>query len=486
MSLSSGCRHVRSNKQHLPAPHSLPGSNVNILEHILPRQRRSCMQIAEQLNRAGGRALLVGGCVRDGLLGIEAKDVDMEVYGLSADAVERTLSQNFRIDTVGRAFGVFIIKGQEIDIALPRRESKTGPRHTDFVIQGDPSMSPTEAASRRDFSINAISLDPLTHELLDPYGGVSDLQAGCLRHISDAFSEDPLRVLRGMQFIARFDLEATADTLTLCRGLTPEHLPAERLWEEWKKLILKGVHLSKGLSFLQACNWLRYFPELNALVDCAQEPDWHPEGDVWTHTCHCLDAYARNRIGNEWEDLVVGLAVLCHDMGKPVSSFVDHQTGRIRSPRHDIEGVPIARAFLKRLTQQKKIFDEVLPLVEQHMRPLALYRDGAGDSAIRRLAARVKRVDRLTRVAFADKSGRPPIVVDDFPEGEWLLKKATRLAIEDSAPKPLMLGRHLIELGVQPGPHFGKFLDRCYDAQLNGEFTDIASGRMYLQAMVET
>ena len=454
---------------------------MNILENIPDRQRRACIEIAELLKAAGGRALLVGGCVRDGLLEIPAKDVDMEVYGLSADDVERTLKKSFRLDTVGRAFGVFIIKGYDIDLALPRRESKTGPKHTDFVVEGDPTMSPREAASRRDFTINAISVDPLTDELLDPYDGVTDLKARRLCHVSDAFSEDPLRVLRGMQFVARFDLEAAAETIELCRALTPE-----RLWEEWKKLILKGAQPSKGLLFLQACDWLRFFPELEALVGCEQEPEWHPEGDVWTHTYHCLDAYALHRIGDQWEDLIVGLAVLCHDMGKPVSSFVDEKTGRIRSPRHDIEGVPIARAFLERLTRQKKIFEEVLPLVEQHMRPLTLYRDGAGDTAIRRLAARVKRVDRLTRVAFADKSGRPPIVVDDFPEGEWLLKKATELAIEDSAPKPLMLGRHLVELGIKPGPQFGKMLDRCYEAQMEGEFTDIESGRIYLKSIVET
>jgi len=144
------------------------------------------------------------------------------------------------------------------------------------------------------------------------------------------------------------------------------------------------------------------------------------------------------------------------------------------------------RAFLERLTRQKKIFAEVLPLVEQHMRPLALYRDGAGDAAIRRLAARVKRVDRLTRVAFADKLGRPPIVVDDFPEGDWLLKKATELAIEDSAPKPILLGRHLVELGIKPGPNFGKILDRAYEAQLEGEFTDEASARSYLEDIIKT
>lgn len=447
-------------------------------------QRKTSIEIARRIKDAGGRALLVGGCVRDSLLGIPAKDVDMEVYGLEADAVEQSLQSQFRLDTVGRSFGVFIVKGFNIDIALPRRESKVGPRHTDFVVRGDPTMSSTEAASRRDFTINAISIDPLTDELIDPFNGANDLKNRRLRHVSDAFGEDSLRVLRGMQFVARFDLEAAPETLKLCRTLTPEHLPAERLWDEWKKLVLKGIRISKGLWFLQNCNWLRYFPELETLVGCQQDPEWHPEGDVWTHTCHCMDAFAGNRIDQEWEDLVVGLAVLCHDMGKPTSTFTDPETGRIRSPRHDIVGVPIARSFLERMTRQKKIFDEVLPLVEHHMRPLALYRNRAGDTAIRRLATRVKRVDRLVRVAHADKSGRPPLPLDDFPEGEWLLKKATQLEIQDRAPKALILGRHLIELGLPPGPLFGKLLKRCYEAQLEGKFTDLESGLSYVKSIL--
>lgn len=454
-----------------------------ILDNIDPKQRAAAGQVAEALRAAGGRALLVGGCVRDGLLGISAKDVDMEVYGLDADVVEDSLKKHFRLDTVGRAFGVFILKGLDIDIALPRRESRTGPKHTDFKVEGDPTMSQREAAARRDFTINAISFDPLTEEQIDPFNGAADLRERRLRHVSDAFSEDPLRVLRGMQFIARFDLQAAPETVALCRDLTPADLPRERLWEEWKKLILKGRQISKGLNFLKDCGWLQYFPELAALEGCAQDPKWHPEGDVWAHTGHCLDAYAAHRIGDEWDDLVVGLAVLCHDFGKPDTSYTDDD-GRIRSPRHDILGVPVAKRFLERLTRQKKIFEQVLPLVEQHMRPLALYRDGAGDGAIRRLAARVQRIDRLVRVAHADKNGRPPLRPDGDPEGRWLLDKTTELAIRDSAPKPILLGRHLIELDVKPGPHFGKILDRAYQAQLNGAFTDEASGRAYLKRVV--
>lgn len=441
--------------------------------------------------------------MRDALLKIPAKDIDMEVYGLRIDQVEAALRPHFRLDTVGRSFGVLILKGHDIDLALPRRESKTGRKHTDFKIEGDPTMSPQEAASRRDFTVNAISCDPLTGEILDPFGGAADLAAHRLCHVSAAFSEDPLRVLRGMQFVARFQLTADPATIELCRQLSPTDLPAERLWEEWKKLLLKGLTPSAGLQFLQDCGWLQYFPELAALVGCKQEPKWHPEGDVWVHTLHCLDAFAAHRSGDDWEDLVVGLAVLCHDFGKPATSYTD-ETGRIRSPRHDVEGVPVARRFLERLTRQKKIFEEVLPLVEQHMRPLALYRDGAGDSAVRRLAARVKRVDRLVRVAHADKNGRPPLGLPpgtpisgfatspekrpipdvDFPEGDWLLNKTHALAIQDNAPKPILLGRHLVALDIKPGPHFAKILDRAYEAQLDGTFDNEADGREYLKGLL--
>jgi len=457
---------------------------VRILENIPAKQRSACAKVAQIIADQGGRALLVGGCVRDGLMEIPAKDVDIEVYGLTADTIEELLKPHFKLDTVGRSFGVFILKGVDIDLALPRKESKVGPKHTDFVVEGDPTMSPKDAAARRDFTINAISFDPLTKELLDPYDGVTDLKQKQLCHVSPAFAEDPLRVLRGMQFVARFDLEVAPETISLCQQLNPIDLPAERLWEEWKKLLLKGIKLSKGLQFLKACNWLQYFPELEALVGCHQDPKWHPEGDVWNHTCHCLDAFAQNRIGDDWEDTIVGLATLCHDLGKPTTSYTD-KTGRIRSPQHDVKGVPIAQSFLERLTRQKKVFEEVLPLVEQHMRPLALYRDKSSDSAVRRLAARVKRLDRLVRVSFADKSGRPPIVVKDFPEGDWLLQKATSLKVKDSAPAPLLLGRHLIKESQKPGPEFSKILDHCYEAQLDGTFKDEKEGITYLKAYLD-
>ena len=221
------------------------------------------------------------------------------------------------------------------------------------------------------------------------------------------FIEDSLRVLRGMQFIARFNLIRNIETIELCRSMDMGDLPPERIFEEWKKLILKGNNIGKGLNFLKSTHWLRFFTELMALDGCEQEPEWHPEGDVWVHTLHCMDAFASERIGDEWEDLVVGFAVLCHDLGKPLTTKIG-EDGRIRSPMHEPKGEEPTRSFLSRLTNQVDLHEQVVPLVRRHLTPRTFYKDQAGDGAIRRLASKVKRIDRLVRVAAADIAGRPP------------------------------------------------------------------------------
>ena len=237
-----------------------------------------------------------------------------------------------------------------------------------------------EAAARRDFTINAIYRDPLTDEVIDPWGGCADLASRTLRHVSDHFREDPLRVLRGMQFVARFDLTPAPETVAVCRTMTPEGLPRERLFEEWAKLLTKGERISAGLEFLRAVGWTRYYPELNALIGCRQDPEWHPEGDVWNHTLCCLDAFARRRTGED--DLVVGLAVLCHDFGKPATTRYDRRARRLRSLGHDEKGVAPARSFLRRLTNEERLLKEVPPLVRCHMRPFALWKSRAGESSV--------------------------------------------------------------------------------------------------------
>ena len=455
-----------------------------LLNQLNHDQRALILEIHNLLKNQGAKVFLVGGCVRDMIIGDVPKDIDLEVFNLDPKAIESCLKKKFKIESVGRQFGVFILKNHAVDISIPRRESKIGDKHADFKVEGDPFMHPKTAALRRDFTINAIAYDLDKNQLFDPFNGREDLSNKILRHVSDAFDEDALRVLRAMQFTARFDLKVAPETLAKCQTLSPESLPKERIWDEWKKLIIKGKKISEGLQFLSDCHWLQYFPELAALENCQQDPKWHPEGTVWNHTKHCMDAFAQRRISNEWEDLIVGIATLCHDMGKPTTSKIS-EDGRIRSPKHDVEGVAVARSFLSRMTEHKKVFDAVLPLVAQHMQPYNLYKNQSGDSAIRRLAAKVKRIDRLMRLVEADQMGRPPIKVTKFEISQWILLKSEKLNIKDSEPKPIIQGRHLIQLNIAPSPKFKKILNQCYEAQIEGSFDNEATGLEYLKSIIQ-
>lgn len=463
---------------------SAPGSDERLSLRIADDRVLAALCTVSELARdAGGRALAVGGCVRDAALGRAASDIDIEVHGIPAAALEDLLAARFRIDRVGRAFGVLKLHGLPIDVAVPRRESKAGLGHRGFLVESDPNLSMVEAASRRDFTINAVMMDPLTGEVMDPFGGLRDLRGGILRHTSDKFAEDPLRVLRGMQLAARFELDVAPETVALARSIEPEGLAAERVFEEWRKLALLGVTPSRGLRFLADSGWIRHYPELSATIGCPQDPDWHPEGDVWAHTLRCMDAFAAERIGDAEEDMVVGLATLCHDLGKPgTTTFED---GRIRSRGHDAAGAEPTRAFLARLTNSVALADQVVTLVVHHLRPQQLWDQRAGDAAVRRLARAVGRIDRLVRVARADRQGAQGSIGAPFPAGDWLLARARELAVADAAPPPVVMGRHLIAMGLVPGPGFGTILEACYEAQLDGAFADLEGGLACARALVE-
>ncbi len=456
--------------------------NLARLQFATDELAASSKSLCELIHVRGGRALLVGGCVRDAFLGHPAKDIDIEVYGIPPTDLLSLLEKKFRLDLVGESFGVLKLKGLPIDISIPRKESKVGLGHKGFEVMSDPHMSIEEASRRRDFTINSMAFDLVTSQLVDQYGGADDLRAGVLRHTSEQFAEDPLRVLRAMQFAARFEFTVASETIELCRTLRMEELPPERVFEEWKKLITKGRRPSCGLRFLRDCGWVRYFPELEALIGCEQEPDWHPEGDVWNHTLHVMDAFAHERTGDEWEDLVVGLSCLCHDFGKPATTSI--LNGRICSHGHEEAGVGPSRAFLQRMTNEVELFNQILPLVEYHLKPTELHKQGAGKSVIRRLALRVGRIDRLVRLARADQRGRPPKPFDGFPAGDWLAEQARLLDVHDDKPKPIVLGRHLIELGLEPGPHFKPILDACFEAQLDGVFASLSEGMLYARAVI--
>ncbi|MDX1382422.1 MAG: HD domain-containing protein [Thermoanaerobaculia bacterium] len=440
------------------------------------------MDLCRQVAAAGGRAYLVGGAVRDGLLGIRPTELDVEVFGLDPAPLRALLEESYSVDAVGESFAVLKLREVAIDVSLPRRERKQGPGHRDFAVAAAPGMPIGEAALRRDFTINALLFDPLSGEIEDPVGGRADLESRRLRHTSERFREDPLRVLRGMQLCARFRLDPDPALVDLCRSLEMADVARERVFDEWRKLLLLGVEISRGLRFVEAVGWLRFFPELEALVGCEQDPRWHPEGDAWVHTCHVMDAFACRRLGDDHEDLVVGLACLCHDLGKPATTR--RSGGRIRSIGHEAAGREPTERLLARLTARTDLVAEVLPLVVHHLKPRQLYDAKAGDAAVRRLANKVGRIDRLVRVARADAWGRPPLRGDDDASGPWLLDRAEALALAASRPRPLVLGRHLVARGLDPGPGFGPLLDACFEAQLEGRFADLEGGLAFLDDML--
>lgn len=448
-----------------------------------PTLEKALFEICQLVQQASGRAYLNGGSVRDFLLGQPAEDLDIEVYQLEQDALQQLLSKKFKLQHVGKHFGVLKVCGLPIDLSLPREETKIAPGHKGFSTTTKPNLDLKKACSRRDFTINAMLYDPLQNQILDFYNGQKDLEQKVLRHTSDKFIEDPLRVLRAMQFAARFNLQVAPETIALCKKIEPEGLPAERMFEEWKKLLIRGQKISIGLEFLKNCGWTQYYPELQALMGCPQEPKWHPEGNVWEHTLLCLDAFASVRKQEPQEDLLVGLAVLCHDFGKPLTTQ-KHKDGHIRSIGHDMAGLAPTQSFLHRLTNQQKLIKEVGDLVLHHMQPYQLYQSNAGLKAIRRLSCKV-RLDRLARVNHADQNGRGEPVQPTSKVSQWLLEQAAAALVQNTAPQPLVLGRHLIKLGLKPSQKFSEILQQCYEAQLDGQFASIEEAQPFLQKLLQ-
>lgn len=438
---------------------------------------RRLWEVAASLHEAGANVVLVGGAVRDGLLGIPIKDVDVEVFGIQPDRLKDVLGSFGEVLSVGQAFGVFLIRGLAVDFSLPRKDSKVAPGHRGFEIEFDPSLSFGRASSRRDLTINSMGIDLFTKELLDPHAGRADLEAGILRATDPgSFGEDPLRGLRVAQMTARFCMTVDPALLELCASLDLSELPGERKHEEFRKLLLKGREPSRGLSFLRAARLLRYFPELEALIDVPQDPAWHPEGDVWVHTLMALDRAARLREAENGEDEAMMFAVLCHDFGKPdVTSEID---GRIRSRAHDQSGIAPTRSFLERLRASAELTQKTVALVEHHLVPAQLVEQGATPKAYRRLSRKLSRAGvslrLLERVARADHLGRTTeeAMQDRFPAGDAFLAQADALEITTEGPKDVVLGRHLIAKGYEPSPDFAAILERCREIQDETGLTD--------------
>jgi tRNA nucleotidyltransferase (CCA-adding enzyme) len=427
--------------------------------------------VATAVRQAGGTALVVGGWVRDRLMGVESpKNVDLEVFRVAPGRLRELLDTFGTVEAVGESFQVY--KLGELDISLPRRDSKAGRGHRGFVVIGDPDMSIEDAARRRDFTVNAISWDPLTDEYFDPFDGRSDIAQRVLRMVDPAtFAEDSLRVLRAVQFAARLRFTLDPRTRDLCLTVSLDDLPAERIWGEFEKLLLAprpsiGFALMMDLGVVAAL-----FPELHALAGCEQEPEWHPEGDVWIHTLQVIDQ-ARTRIDDlpRPQQLTLMLGAVCHDFGKPATTaFLD---GRVRSIDHEEQGVAPATAFLDRLNVRTfegyDVRRQVLGLTAQHLKPGMWFkvREKVGDGAFRRLAAKVD-LELLARLAKSDCLGREPGRFN-CSAMDWFLERARTLGVEHRPPEPILLGRHVLALGVKPGPRVGEIVKAVYEQQMDG------------------
>ena len=427
-------------------------------------------RVGEALHKAGGRPVLVGGWVRDALLGIpHRRDFDIEVFGLAMGRLRTTLARIGPVHAVGRHFGVLKLttREAEYDISVPRRESNIGKGHRGFLVEPDPHMSFDEAAARRDFTINAMGYAFLDDALLDPFGGERDLREGILRHVGPAFGEDPLRVLRAMQFAGRFDLRIVPQTLELCRSLDLGELPRERIWEELKKLLLHAPRPSHGFGYAQGLGVLAYFPELRRLHDAGG--NLATEGRTpWTLTQAMLDRAAALRVAESWQDLVMMTAALCHRMEEAIPE------GACGT------GTAVA-AFLSRLTNESAFIAAVQTLIAELPTPQRLYegRDRGAPGTIRRMALRIS-IPSLLRPASAyhqSLHGEAP-----FEAGVWLEARARALNVWDQAPEPILKGRHLLKRGMQSGPAMGQLIQMAFEAQLDGDINSLEEAHAWLDA----
>lgn len=453
------------------------------------------------------RALLVGGYVRDMLLEVGTDDADIEIYGLEPQRLEELLKRLFvgRVHLVGRQFGVFHIpcSNGTLDVALPRRESKIAAGHRGFEVTGDPTMSFEEAARRRDFTINAIFQDPLTKELIDPYNGQEAIRLRQLRVVNtQTFIEDPLRLYRAAQFVARFGLDIEGETLELLKTMNKngslDELPAERITDELKKLLLSDKP-SIGFELLKMTGVIeRYYPELAKLKETPQEPEWHPEGDVWIHTMMVIDQAAllsRRDNLTPSQKLQCVLGALCHDLGKALTTAPQEKDGviRMRSLGHEKAGVEPTRTLLSRFTfgEDVNLFCEYV--AHYHLQPTALYREwekenlteGGYENAVRKFLKKILPNDWkiFLLCCEADYRGRtlPDIENDPFEIGKKFRDTVQTFNLDTAAKTLLVTGEELIQLGVHPGKHLGNLLRTVENERDSGRIKTREEALAFLQ-----
>ena len=421
-------------------------------------------KIAEEISKEGGDAYFVGGYVRDKLRGFENKDIDIEVHGITPQVLEKILDTLGTRKEIGKSFGVYTLCHFNIDIAMPRKETATGRGHRDFKIDVDPFIGTKKAASRRDFTLNAIMQDVLTEEIIDHFGGMNDLQAGVLRHVNEAaFGEDPLRVLRGAQFAARFGFEIAEATCRLCENIDLASLSAERVFDEMKKALMKSPKPSVFFEKLRKMKHLSvWFPELEALIGVPQHTMHHKEGDVWTHTMMVLDEAAKRRDKAE-KPLYFMLSALSHDFGK--ASCTEFIKGNYHAYGHEEHGLLQVKSFIRKLTGENALMRYVLNMTRLHMKPNAFASDKSSIKATNRLFDEAISPNDLILLALCDGMGKIPQKpceeIEDFLRERLLIFK-------EYMSRPYVTGQDLIKEGIATKEGFSKLIDYAHKLRLAG------------------
>lgn len=421
--------------------------------------KTSAVSTAQQLIDAGHTTYFAGGCVRDALLGKEPKDYDIATSA-TPDEVQALFPKS---DAIGAHFGVILVKENKIafEIATFRHDGsyKDG-RHPESVS----FSSPEEDSQRRDFTVNGLFQHPLTGEIIDYVNGQADLEAKVLRAIgkpSDRFQEDALRLLRAVRFATVLGFEIEAETWAAIQENAHllEKISPERVRDEFTRTLISKER-ARGLDLLTDSGLMRHIvPEVYDLIGCEQPAQWHPEGDVYTHTRIMLDML-QGEITPE-----LALAVLLHDIAKPATYTYDEAEERIRFNGHDRVGAEMAEVILRRLRCSNKTTEDVTVMVRNHMNFMNV--KNMRTAKVKRFMARptFEQEMELHRVDCASSNG----ITENY---DFLREKEIEFATEPLIPEPLVTGKDLIDLGLKPGPRFKEILSDVQTEQLEGRLID--------------
>ena len=420
--------------------------------------------IAKNVSDKGGRTFFVGGCVRDEILNQDIKDIDIEIHNITVETLLDILKEFGEIQKIGASFGVFNIKGYDVDIAMPRKEKSSGRGHRDFEIYVDPFIGYEEAAKRRDFTMNALMKDVLTGEIIDSFGGIEDIKNKVIKHVNDeSFCEDPLRVFRCAQFASRFEFKVDKDTLDLSSKVDVSYLAFERVFDELKKALLKSDKPSIFFETLRNINKLSpWFKEVEDLIKIEQSKVHHPEGNVFNHTMLVLDEAAKLRSKSK-DEMSFMMAALCHDFGKITATEIKDD-GKITAHGHEIESEKLANIFLDRISNKHNLKKQVLNLTKLHMKPNQIYNIAKKKTMMKMWDECICPED-LILLAKADHLGRDKR--ENYDEIEKILNDSLN-DYKELMSKPQVLGRDLIANGLKPDKNFSKLIELGHKLHLSG------------------